>query len=109
MVIFLHALMLQSMQWYSHKLGNAGVDTINLPTYVLQLNPIKSDFNVIIQRFASWFDKARVSNNEEALVLLTNAIDLITPDIISSSHSKYNWTKFLLVNVIPMKLILLFK
>ena len=62
---------------------SVSIDSILLPTYSPELNLIELVFNVIVQRFASKYNKSSVKNNKKILLLLNEILDSITRIIFS--------------------------
>ena len=59
------------------------IDTILLPKYSPELNPIELVFNVITQRFKY---ESIFSTNEDVLSMLHKVIDSISPNITFSCY-----------------------
>ena len=67
-------------------LTSIGIDTILLPSYSPELNPIEFVFNIITQWFRSMGHESNLNSNDNILRMIYKVIDSIIPDIIFSYY-----------------------
>ena len=65
---------------------SVGIDIVNFPTFSSELNPIALVFNVIVQRFSSWFNESNANSDADVLNLLYSVVDTRTPHLIFSCY-----------------------
>ena len=74
--------------------SSVGIDLILLPTYSLELNPIELVFNIVVQLFTLKFNEMTIYCDNNAINLLAQVANSISPETIFSYYTKCGCTNF---------------